>query len=175
LSEGAECFIGDYECEEGLTCSGVAGTTQHCAVPGGAGDPCAGDCEPGLVCRYGMGTPVCGIQRSEEEMCGVDNGSVGYATPLGECGPGLNCSYPEFRCEPIPDIPADRRAPGESCVRSGSIDMTCGVGTDCINGRCEVRRRAGEPCEADSECATSACDGNVCSDALHNLGCEGTQ
>jgi hypothetical protein len=179
LPEGEECFLNDYECETGLACvppGGVVGTGEpnHCAVPGGIGEPCVG-CEPGLVCRYEMGSRLCGIQRSEGEPCGFDGGNVGYATPLGECGPGLDCMFPSFSCEVVPDVPADRQAPGESCIISGPTVMTCGAGTECINGRCEVPRRAGEPCEEDSECAAYTCVDNVCRDALYNLACDGEQ
>jgi hypothetical protein len=151
ISEGGRCSsVGfSFECEEGLVCrgTGALGTDGACVEPGGEDDYCFTDSECGidLYCSQFDGT--CQFLGQAGEVCAYadpDDPAPDPSTLLKRCDVGLSC-------DPISDTcvaPCDR---GATCEIELDCDSTEGL--LCIEGRCDIPRGAGLPCETHEQCA----------------------
>ena len=164
VSEGGRCtsFGFSFECEEGLVCraTGNLGIDGACVQPGDVGDICFDDpeCMDDLYCSQFDGT--CQELGKAGEVCAYadeDDPAPSEDTLLKKCAEGLSC-------DPISDTcvaPCDQ---GASCF----IDLDCyqSEALLCIEGRCDVPRGEGLPCESHEHCA----EGLRCIQSLAEFG-----
>jgi hypothetical protein len=164
-------------CGDGEEC-GWDGSRLACITPPpppGAGDPCGGSgCGPGLYCQasadgpiglsvvcepdVGLGAPCpIGVECSPELTCGAQHVCARFvgqgascADPTTACGDGLFCD--EGTCAPLPGLDA-------SCAKAGRcFEGYCSTADEL----CHALEAGGEECSAWNECASSVCDGGIC-------------
>lgn len=157
----AKCIAANAIVEAGGACSG----SIACSAPGGCvrgvctgqpsvGDPCevVTQCPPAAYCAV----DVCEPFRLENESCERTSFS-------DNCSPGgLECMARSGMCERLGRL-------GDRCEDSNGC-----IGTPCVNGRCELARLPGEPCEDNSsECiAGSDCRDGICVERGKGIGQE---
>lgn len=177
-ASGADCES-DNNCASGLVCSKV---TQRCEEPAGAGDLCQQghpDCAPGYGCA--------GASEDENRPGNCRTNAEIFAREAGEsCDPvgGTLCTEGSV-CRVDGVVPetgivatcAARVGAGAAC--NLSFPSSCPTGQYCdvaqgmLEGTCQARPAAGEPCGREFKpdiCAAYArCDGTTCR-ALAHLG-----
>lgn len=147
VKEGAKCRS-SMECEDGLTCHGVAASdTGRCGKP-----RVAGACGRGID-TLASHTRQTDSERRHPECAGHCNGRRCDAdVPLGgecklslECGPDRLCIDKKCSSAALPEA-------GKPCLQGA-----CGGATRCIGGQCVAPKKSGEPCADDVEC-NGACE-----------------
>lgn len=162
LPMGAECPLlpsFEYElapaygvaaCQRGLTClttSGSAAKKGLCLPPLAAGTPCREDfwCATGLQCLgVSDGGRECGALPVRGQPC-----------PSALCRRDSTCAYGVgTTCQPLLQLDA-------GCAAIGSH---CDVGLSCDGTKCVAPRPGGASCQFDFDCASNACERNLCVD-----------
>ncbi len=151
-----------FECEDGLICRnlGLFGVFGACVRPGVEGDFCFSDseCHEDFYCSQSNGR--CTVFSQKDEPCAFsdpDDPSPSASTQLIKCDPSLSCDPVTDRC-----VEACQR--GASCSTVADCDQEQML--QCIDGRCDLPRGEGLPCNSDLHCTM----GLRCAQSLVNPG-----
>jgi len=129
--------------------------SDNCPKKGKLNDSCntTTDCNSGLVCSVGSGTALTtdNVNTGTSKTCRVATGEV--CSTATECAAGLTCQ--NGVC--IEALGTN----GQACP--------CEVGFTCISNVC--RAIVGQPCAANSDCATGICENSICVASSGSTGC----
>jgi len=117
----------------------------------GEGKPCVGalECQPGLACAGGK---ACVKLPAKGKPCVLDE-------PDGvlRCGPDLYCEA-DGTCRGALSEGEECQETWQKCLEG----LFCAPGEGSSSGRCEKKRKSGEPCRGDRYCSSGFCQPGWC-------------